>query len=139
MEFIAGRLIPHRLAEPLVPGHHSDRLLSEDAGLTSSSAGELAIAAFLLHGYLTNLFSHLSTGDHPKLKPRASHPPLRASPAICCRSTPPSVLHFDRLLHGTTAAWPEDGVTPQFTTTSGRTTTALASFSSTVMAPRCRA
>jgi hypothetical protein len=124
MKFIIDRHVLHHRAEPLVPGCHSDRLLSEDAGLTSSSTGELAITTFLLHGRLTNLFSHLSTGDRPKPKPGASRPPPGAGPAIHCQSTPPSVLLFDRLLHGTTAAQPEDDATPQVTTTSGRTTTA---------------
>jgi hypothetical protein len=118
-----------------VPGCHSDRLLSEDTGLTSSSAGKLAIATFLLHGRLTNLFSHLSAGNCPKLKPGASRPPPGAGPAKCCRSTPPFVLLFDWLLHSTTAARPEDDATPQVTTTSRRTITATTSFGSTATIP----
>jgi hypothetical protein len=52
---------------------------------------------------------------------------------------PPSILLFGRLLHATTAVQPEDDVTPQVTTTSGRTVIVMASFSSTAMAPRRRA
>jgi hypothetical protein len=158
MEFVTSHPVPHRQAGPLVPGHQSSWLLSEAAGLTTSSSGELAITAFLFHGHLTTLFYHPSAGDRPKLKPRASHSPSRTSPAIHCRSMPPSFLLFGRLLHGTTAARPKDGPTPQVTTTSGRTATTttsfgskaigscvgrsatvMASFGSTAMAPRHRA
>jgi hypothetical protein len=56
MEYIAGRLVPHHRAELPVSRHHSDRLLSEAASLTSSSVGELAIAAFFLHGCASLLY-----------------------------------------------------------------------------------
>jgi hypothetical protein len=79
MEYVTGRLVPHHRAE-----RHSDWLLFEAAGLTSSSAGELAITAFLQHGYLPPLFSHPSLGDRPKPKPGASRLPPEAGPAICC-------------------------------------------------------
>jgi hypothetical protein len=94
MEYVTGRLVPHHRAE-----RHSDWLLFEAAGLTSSSAGELAITAFLQHGYLPPLFSHPSLGDRPKPKPGASRLPPEAGPAIHCQSTPPSILLFGRLLH----------------------------------------
>jgi hypothetical protein len=98
MEYVTGHPVPHRRA-----GRHSDRLLSEAASLTSSFAGELAIAAFLLHGRLTSLFSHLSAWDRPKPKSGASRLPPGASLAIRRQSTPPSVLLFGRFLHGSAA------------------------------------
>jgi hypothetical protein len=126
MEYVTGLPVPHHRAEPPVPRRHSDRLLSKAAGLISSSIGELAITAFLLHGCASLPYSLIS-----QPKPGASRPPPGAGPAIRCRSTPPSVLLFGRLLHGTTAAWPKDDATPQVITTSRRTTTVMASSGST--------
>jgi hypothetical protein len=42
MEYAAGHPVPHHRAEPSVLGRHSDRLLSEAAGLTSSSTSRPA-------------------------------------------------------------------------------------------------
>jgi hypothetical protein len=145
MEFIAGRPVPHCRLEPPVPRCHSKRLLSEDAGLTSNSAGELAMTAFLLHGRLTNLFSHLSIGDHPKPKPGASRLPPRAGPAIRCQSTPPSVLLFD-LLGGMARRWRdssshhhEQADNDCDSSCVGQSATTTDSFDPMVTAPRCRA
>jgi hypothetical protein len=84
LEYVVGRPIPHHWE-----GRHSDWLLLEAAGLTSSSIGELTTATFLLYDCLTPLFSHLSVGDRPKPMEVADRQKLQRSALISVSHSEP--------------------------------------------------